>query len=153
MYKVIGGVPIQPVHRASCHCGAVRLEVELPDGVVDPRRCDCSLCRRKGTIVATVPLHRLRVAAGREHLRLYQLNTMTARHWFCGICGIHTHHQRRSDPNEYGFNVACLEGISILSTWARCRPATASTIPPTARPAERPGGWPTARVRGALQRR
>lgn len=26
-------------------------------------------------------------------------------------CGIYTHHQRRSNPSEYGFNVACLEGV------------------------------------------
>ena len=26
-------------------------------------------------------------------------------------CGIYTHHQRRSNPGEYGFNIACLEGV------------------------------------------
>ena len=27
-------------------------------------------------------------------------------------CGIYTHHQRRSNPNQYGVNVACLSGLS-----------------------------------------
>ena len=27
-------------------------------------------------------------------------------------CGIYTHHQRRSNPNEYGVNIAILEGIN-----------------------------------------
>ena len=27
-------------------------------------------------------------------------------------CGIYTHHQRRSNPREYGVNVACLVGVS-----------------------------------------
>jgi hypothetical protein len=33
-------------------------------------------------------------------------------HYFCSRCGIYTHHQRRSNPNQYGINAACLEGIS-----------------------------------------
>ena len=56
MIKRIGNTLIQGKHRASCHCGAVVLELSLPDGVVDPRRCDCSLCRRRGAIVASVPV-------------------------------------------------------------------------------------------------
>ena len=81
------------------------------DYSVDPRRCDCSICRRKGAVVASVPLAGLRVVQGEEHLRLYQFNTRVARHYFCGVCGIYTHHQRRSSPNQYGYNVGCLESI------------------------------------------
>jgi hypothetical protein len=89
----------------------VVLELELPDGIVNPRRCNCSICRRKGAIAATVPLSGLRVVKGQETLRLYQFNTRTAKHFFCPVCGIYTHHQRRSNPNEYGYNVGCLEGV------------------------------------------
>ena len=112
MLKEVGGVPIRAKHRATCHCGAVCLELDLPDGIVDPRRCDCSICRRKGAIVASVPLAGLRVVKGEERLRLYRFNTGTARHYFCGHCGIYTHHQRRSNPGQYGFNVGCLEGVN-----------------------------------------
>jgi len=110
--KWVGGVAIQPKHRATCHCGAVVLELDLPDGIVDPRRCDCSICRRKGAVVASVPLSGLRVVQGTEHLKLYQFNTNTAKHHFCSICGIYTHHQRRSNPEQYGYNVGCLEGVN-----------------------------------------
>ena len=103
---------IQPVHPASCHCGAVRLELDLPDGLVEPRRCDCSLCRRRGAIVASVPLDGLSILAGEDQLSLYQFGTHTAKHYFCSHCGIYTHHQRRSKPDEYGFNVGCLEGVN-----------------------------------------
>jgi hypothetical protein len=112
MIKTVGGVPVQSKHRLSCHCGTVVLELDLPDGIVNPRRCDCSMCRRKGAIVASVPLSGLKVLQGHESLRLYQFNTMVAKHYFCGKCGIYTHHQRRSSPNEYGYNVGCLEGIN-----------------------------------------
>lgn len=112
MIKKIGETDIKPVHRASCHCGAVQYELELPQGIVEPRRCDCSLCRRRGAIAASVPLSGLHIVRGGEHLKLYQFNTMTAEHYFCGNCGIYTHHRRRSNPDEYGFNVACLEGVN-----------------------------------------
>ena len=111
MIKTVGGVPVQSKHRLSCHCGTVVLELDLPDGIVNPRRCNCSLCRRKGAIIATVPSSGLKVVQGQESLRVYQFNTMVAKHYFCGNCGIQTHNVSRSTPNEYRYNVGCLEGI------------------------------------------
>lgn len=112
MIKQVGSVEIREKHRATCHCGAVVLELSLPDGIVDPRRCDCSICRRKGTIVASVPLTGVRIVQGADYLKLYRFNTGTAKHYFCSECGIHTHHQRRSNPGQYGYNVGCLEGVN-----------------------------------------
>jgi hypothetical protein len=111
MIKKVGSTVILEKHRARCHCGAVVLELSLPNGIVDPHRCNCSICRRKGAVVASVPLTGLRVVEGAEVLRLYQFNTMTAKHYFCSRCGIYTHHRRRSNPNEYSYNVACLDGV------------------------------------------
>jgi hypothetical protein len=62
--------------------------------------------------MAGVPLEKLKVVRGAEQLTLYQWNTKTAKHYFCKTCGIYTHHQRRSKPGEYGYNVACLEGVN-----------------------------------------
>lgn len=102
----------------TCHCGAVRFEVDLAEGLSNLRRCNCSLCRRKGAIMASVPVERLRVVAGIDKLTLYQWNTRQARHYFCSVCGIYTHHQRRSNPREYGFNVACIEGVDPFALGA-----------------------------------
>ena len=98
-------------HKLSCHCGAVELRVDLLDGVNTARRCNCSYCAKRGNVSATVPLNGLRIIKGADSLTLYQWNTKTAKHYFCKNCGIYTHHQRRSNPNEYGVNVAGLEGI------------------------------------------
>ncbi|OWY38067.1 aldehyde-activating protein [Xenophilus sp. AP218F] len=112
MITQVGDTVIQTRHRASCHCGAVVLELTLPQGIENPRRCDCSICRRKGALVASVRLDGIRIVQGEDALRLYQFNTHTAKHYFCGVCGIYTHHQRRSHPEEYGYNVGCLEGVN-----------------------------------------
>ncbi|MFT4519183.1 MAG: hypothetical protein ACI9JM_001574 [Halioglobus sp.] len=103
---------IQAVHKASCHCGTVQFELSLPNGLEGLRRCDCSMCRRRGAVVASIPLEAIHITQGEEALSLYQFNTKTAKHFFCSRCGIYTHHQRRSNPSQYGINVACLEGVN-----------------------------------------
>lgn len=112
--KEVDGITVLPRHKASCHCGAVEFELELPDGLLDVRRCDCSMCRRRGAVVASVPLSGIHIVKGSDSLRMYQFNTRTAKHFFCSQCGIYTHHQRRSNPTQYGFNVGCLQGINPL---------------------------------------
>lgn len=98
--------------RLTCHCGAVELAVRLAGGLATARRCDCSYCRRRGTAVATVALPDLTIVRGADNLTPYQFGTMTARHFFCRTCGIHTHHQRRSNPDQYGVNIGGLEGVN-----------------------------------------
>ena len=110
--KKVGDTEIQLNHKAICHCGAVELQIELPDGIVDPRHCDCSICRRKGAVVASVLLSGIKILKGEDVLTLYQFNTHNAKHYFCSICGVYTHHQRRSNPHLYGYNVGCLEGVN-----------------------------------------
>jgi len=97
---------------AACHCGAVRFQLRLPDGFRSVRRCTCSFCRMRGAVVISARLEDFTLLAGADNLTLYQFNTRTAKHWFCKTCGIYTHHQRRSNPEEYGVNVACLAGVS-----------------------------------------
>ena len=99
------------VKRGTCHCGAVEFEVTLQDGPENIRRCNCSLCRQRGAIMADVPLTDIRVIRGEDKLTLYQWNTKIAKHYFCGICGIYTHHKKRRESTKYGFNIACLEDV------------------------------------------
>jgi len=99
-------------HKLSCHCGSIEIELTLPNGLEKPRRCDCSMCRRRGAIVASVTLDRLKIIKGHEKIFLYQFGSKTAKHYFCSVCGIYTHHQRRSNPTEFGFNVGCLDGVN-----------------------------------------
>jgi hypothetical protein len=95
-----------------CHCGAVRFRVRLAEPLASARRCDCSFCRMRGAVVVTARLGDLEILQGDDRLTLYQFNTGTAQHHFCSVCGIYTHHRRRSNPSELGVNVACLDGVS-----------------------------------------
>lgn len=95
-----------------CHCGAVELEARLSGKLADAARCDCSFCRRRAAPTLSVPLHQLRILKGADNLTVYSFGTHTAKHHFCKTCGIYTHHQRRSDPNEYGVNMGAIEGVN-----------------------------------------
>ncbi|QIJ03125.1 GFA family protein [Shewanella chilikensis] len=96
---------------ARCHCGGVQLALTFPEGVNNVRRCDCSMCRRRGAPVASVSLANLKLVSGAELTSCYQFNTHTAKHYFCSRCGIYTHHQRRSNPEEYGVNLGCIDDL------------------------------------------
>jgi hypothetical protein len=96
----------------ACHCRTVRFRVRLSEGLKSARRCDCSYCRMRGAVAVTAPVGDLAITHGADALTLYQFNTGAAKHYFCSVCGIYTHHQRRSDPSQFGVNAACLDGIS-----------------------------------------
>ena len=96
----------------ACHCRGVRFTARLTDGFGSARRCTCSYCRMRGAIAVSADLDGINITQGRELLTVYQFNTNTAKHYFCSRCGIYTHHQRRSNPRQYGVNVACLDGMS-----------------------------------------
>lgn len=96
----------------ACHCGTVRFHVRLSNGLHTARRCTCSYCRMRGAIAVSANLADIDITSGADALTLYQFGTKAAKHYFCSKCGIYTHHQRRSNPQQYGINVACLEGIS-----------------------------------------
>ena len=107
----MGGGDARPM-QAACHCGAVQFQVTLSDGLRTARRCTCSYCRMRGAVAVSAELGAISFSAGEELLSVYQFNTRTAKHYFCSRCGIYTHHQRRSNPHQYGVNVACLNGVS-----------------------------------------
>ena len=98
--------------KATCHCGAVEMRVRLTDGLNTIRRCDCSYCRRRQAAPVSAALDGVEIVKGANNLTLYQFGTNTAKHYFCKTCGIYTHHQRRSNPNEFGVNAANIEEVN-----------------------------------------
>ena len=99
-------------HRGGCHCGAVAFEVDAPAQLV-VSECNCSICRMTGFLHLIVPRARLRLLRGAEALTEYRFNTGTARHLFCGRCGVKSFYVPRSNPDGYSVNLRCLDRSSI----------------------------------------
>lgn len=93
----------------SCHCGTVRFRIAAD--IRETTSCDCSFCSRRSAVMAQVRDTELTILEGEDQLSLYQWNTGVARHYFCSRCGIYTFHRKRSAPDSYGVNTACLEGF------------------------------------------
>ena len=63
--------------------------------------------------MVSCPLDQFILEKGAESLILYQWNMAIAKHYFCKICRIYTHHIGRSDPSVYGVNIGCFDDINI----------------------------------------
>lgn len=100
-------------HPGSCHCGAVRFEVDWP--LTEATSCDCSLCVKRNAVMVKVPEAALTVTDGADRLTLYQWNTLRAEHHFCSLCGIYLFHRKRSAPDHFGVNLFALDGFDAGS--------------------------------------
>ena len=95
----------------TCHCGEIEIQVDLKNNINELMKCNCSMCKRKGTMYAIIKKNNLKILKGEAKIKTYQFNTKVAKHHFCSECGTHTHNLRRSDPNTYGINMGCIDEI------------------------------------------
>ena len=101
--------------KLTCHCGGVEAQVKMPEaGFKKIMRCNCSICKRKGVIMSMVKNEDFKITKGENKLKLYQFHSKVAKHYFCSVCGIYTHHNPRSNPSMTGFNVGCIDEIDIF---------------------------------------
>ena len=73
---------------ASCHCGAVRFEVEAPTEVTD---CNCSICRRYGVLWAYYSPRAVRRVAPEGPTAIYMWDDREIEFHHCATCGCVTH--------------------------------------------------------------
>ncbi len=59
-------------YHGSCHCGAVKFEVDAEISQLD--RCNCSICTKKGGVFIRVPRDRFRLLQGKDDLTLYRFS-------------------------------------------------------------------------------
>lgn len=101
-------------HKGSCHCGAVRFEIDAP-AAIEAARCNCSICSMTGFLHLFVARKNFRLLQGEEAITTYTFNTGVAKHLFCKYCGIKSFYVPRSHPDGYSVNVLCLDPATIES--------------------------------------
>ena len=76
--------------KASCHCGAVVVEVhELPARLID---CNCSICRRYAALWGHLTRTQAAVHCDRGALSSYLCNDRVIEFFRCKNCGCVTHY-------------------------------------------------------------
>jgi hypothetical protein len=70
----------------SCHCGKIAFEAE---GEFDKAmECNCSFCRRQGSLLAFVPRDKMQLLTPRSDLSVYFFKDKVIAHYFCDNCGM-----------------------------------------------------------------
>ena len=100
--------------KLKCHCGSVEAQINV-EKLVKTLKCNCSICKRKSAIMSMVKNEDFKITKGEEKLTLYQFHSKVAKHYFCSICGIHTHNRPRINPKIYGINIACVDDIDTFA--------------------------------------
>ena len=93
--------------QASCHCGAITLDIAQPPAEVT--ECNCSICRRYGVLWAYYPCDQVEVRA-ETPTASYVWGDRTIGFHRCGNCGCVTH-WAAIDParNRMAINARLLE--------------------------------------------
>jgi hypothetical protein len=75
---------------ASCHCGAVRMEIddEPPRAL---NSCQCTICRRLGALWAYYAPKQVRFIAAPDATSIYRWNQRVLEFHTCRTCGCTTH--------------------------------------------------------------
>ena len=100
-------------YKGSCHCKAI--EFNIQSDLEKIIQCNCSICIRRNAKMIMVPKENFQLIKGEENLSLYKFNSKIAKHFFCKICGIYTHHNRKSDPSSMGVNLGCMDELDQMS--------------------------------------
>ncbi|HYB33133.1 MAG TPA: hypothetical protein VED45_06850 [Steroidobacteraceae bacterium] len=94
-----------PALTGACHCGNLRLEVQLthaPDAY-RPRACDCDFCRKHGAAYVSDPQGTLLVRINDEQFAgRYRQGSGLAELLFCRNCGVLIGALYRDDQRLYG---------------------------------------------------
>lgn len=98
-------------YTGGCHCGKVRFEVDMDLGEVVS--CNCSMCSKRGSLLAFVPAENFKLISGEGDLTDYQFNKKVIHHLFCSTCGILSFGRGAGPDGKemVAVNVRCLDDV------------------------------------------
>lgn len=104
-----------PALSASCHCGAVRIEIDEPPALLT--QCNCSICRRYGALWAYYTRRIVRVVAGSDQLETYTWQDHEVQFQRCRSCGCVTHWDSAdlSDAGRIGVNARNIDQQAAIA--------------------------------------
>lgn len=106
---------------ASCHCGAVQLEVKRkPRQLTD---CNCSICRRYGALWCYYVSTSVKVIQLEPNaLTAYSCGTKSLKFQHCKKCGCVVYHEpvrKHGDDRRFGVNARLMDPVDIAGVRVR----------------------------------
>ena len=103
-------------YSGSCHCG--RIAFTLHGDVSDALDCNCSMCRRRGALLAFYPREALVLSSKEGDYGTYRFHKENIAHHFCPTCGIapfsEAVHPKTGKP-MVAVNLRCLPDVDLAS--------------------------------------
>ena len=99
-------------HTGSCHCGAVRFEVQLD--ATAGSRCNCTVCTKVGALSAIVKPDAFRLLTDERSLSFYEWAGKTAKRYFCKDCGVSCYSRgylEQIGGDYVSVKLACLDDV------------------------------------------
>src|SRR5262245_11015737 len=100
-------------YKGSCHCGAIAYEVDAD--IKEVMECNCSICRRRGYLLAFVPREKLTLKTPEKNMATYTFDKHVIKHRFCPVCGSGVFGEA-NDPKgkaTAAINVRCLDDVDL----------------------------------------
>jgi hypothetical protein len=99
--------------KGGCHCGKVRFEAEVD--ITKGLACNCSICSKRGSILAFVPEDQFKLLSGADAQTEYLFNKHKIRHFFCKTCGILSFATSNMQDGQKmrAINLRSIDGIDI----------------------------------------
>jgi hypothetical protein len=102
-------------YEGGCHCGGIAFELEA-EAITDAIDCNCSMCRKRGALLAFFPREALVLSTPESAMGTYTFNRNQIRHHFCPQCGI-APFSEGADPRTgaaiASVNLRCLPGVDL----------------------------------------
>ena len=97
-----------------CHCGKERYEADL--ALEGAMQCNCSICSKRGLLLAFAGADQFRLLSGEDALSDYRFNTHKIGHVFCQTCGVESF-ARGERPGDgaamVALNLRCFDGLDL----------------------------------------
>ena len=102
-------------YEGSCHCRSIAFTVE--GDIESALACNCSICRRKGSLLWFIPREALKLMTPEDRTSVYTFNKHLLKHRFCPVCGIHPYAEGQDPKGNamVAINIRCLENIDLDS--------------------------------------
>jgi hypothetical protein len=101
-------------HHGSCHCG--RIAFDLEGDITEAIDCNCSMCRRRGGLLAFFPREAMTLLTPEGDDATYRFNKERIAHHFCKTCGIAPFSEGthpKTGAKTVAINVRCLAGVDL----------------------------------------
>ncbi|MDR2013665.1 MAG: GFA family protein [Rhodanobacter sp.] len=102
-------------YTGGCHCGRVAFDIETEGPITKAMECNCSICSKRGYLLAFFPAARVHMHTPDSHLSTYTFNKQVIQHRFCPVCGVASFIQGKGHQGSgmYAINVRCLDGVDL----------------------------------------